>query len=256
MPTLNVRLAAILLVSVIIVGGGVHLLHGFQVGRQANALKVASERAEKDRTEALAKAASATTADEKTDAKSDAAKDLADAVKLLRDYVFLSRDRRAELHLGTLYVESGMLRQACDCLEEGLRKSDDAKPPLSPDEIREARWKLAKDVELKMGLVSDARKHLLDLLDGAVEKNQRHRQNREKPEGDPEQLELYGQILRSTTANTRRPPRFSKTRSPCARPRPFLFLSGRCPFAAQPKDRGRGGHGIDARQESKNGGGL
>ena len=156
MPTLNVRLAAILLVSVIFVGGGVHLLHGFQVGRQAHTLKTASERAEDDRKAALAKAASATTADQKTEARTDASKDLSDAIKLLRDYVFLERrDRRAELHLGTLYAESGLLRQAYECLEEGLRKSDDAVPPLSLDEIREARWKLVKDVEVRMGQIQD-----------------------------------------------------------------------------------------------------
>ena len=33
-------------VVVVLLGGGVHLLHGFQVHRQADALKVASERAE------------------------------------------------------------------------------------------------------------------------------------------------------------------------------------------------------------------
>ena len=49
MRTLNVRLAAICLVVVVLLGGGVHLLHGFQVRRQADALKVASERAEEEK---------------------------------------------------------------------------------------------------------------------------------------------------------------------------------------------------------------
>ncbi|MGO9107808.1 MAG: tetratricopeptide repeat protein, partial [Thermoguttaceae bacterium] len=48
MRTLNVRLAAICLVVVVLLGGGVHLLHGFQLRRQANALRIASERAEAD----------------------------------------------------------------------------------------------------------------------------------------------------------------------------------------------------------------
>ncbi len=48
MRTLNVRPAAICLVVVVLLGGGVHLLHAFQLRRQANALRIASERAEAD----------------------------------------------------------------------------------------------------------------------------------------------------------------------------------------------------------------
>lgn len=199
MPTLNLRLAAILLVSVIFVGVGVHLLHGYQVGRQATALKKASERAEEDRKTALEKVASATSAEAKADARKEAATDLTDAIKLLRDYALLARrDRRAELHLGSLYADAGQFGAARDWLEDGLRNSDDSSPPLTPDQVRDGRWTLVHDVLLKTRSLrdfSDAKEHLRNLLDGAVERNQQHRQNREKPEGDPEQLDLYGQLV-------------------------------------------------------------
>ncbi len=80
-------------------------------------------------------------------------------------------------------------------MEEGLRYADESDPPLKPEDVRDARWKLVKDVEMKMRQFSDAQEHLKILLDGAVEKNQRHRQNHEKLEGDAEQLDLYGLIL-------------------------------------------------------------
>ena len=48
MPTLNVRLTAILMISLVIAGGGVHLLHGYQVGRKAQALKDTSKKYEDD----------------------------------------------------------------------------------------------------------------------------------------------------------------------------------------------------------------
>ena len=70
-----------------------------------------------------------------------------------------------------------------------------AQPPLTAEEISAARWKLVKEVAIRIGRFPDAQEHLDVLLDGAVEKNLRHRRNHEKPEGDPEQLELYGQIL-------------------------------------------------------------
>jgi tetratricopeptide (TPR) repeat protein len=196
MPTLNVRLAAIIIIGVVVVGGSVHLLHGFQVGRQAQSLKLASEAAEKEREAALEKAEKATSPEEKTAFRNDSGKDLAEAIRLLRDYVKLvRRDHGAELHLGLLLAEAGQLRAAYDALEEGLRNWDESAPPLSPEKVREARWKLVKEVALKIGQFSDAEEHLKTLLDGAVEKNQQHRQHGEKPEGDPEQLDLYGQIL-------------------------------------------------------------
>ena len=49
MRTLNVRFAAICCVVVVLLGGDVHLLHGFQVHRQAGQLKVASVRAEEEK---------------------------------------------------------------------------------------------------------------------------------------------------------------------------------------------------------------
>ncbi len=196
MPTLNVRLAAILLVCLAVVGGGVHLLHGYQIGRQSQALKRASERAEENHKADLAKAAAATKAEEKAADRTDAAKNLVDAIRLLRDYASLNRrDVGAELHLATLYVEAGQLRGAFDAFEDGLRHVDDAQPPLTAEEISAVRWKLVKEVAIRIGRLPDAQEHLDVLLDGAVEKNLRHRRNHEKPEGDPEQLELYGQIL-------------------------------------------------------------
>ncbi len=101
MPTLNVRLAAIMMVSALVLGGGVAALHAVQVGRQATALQAASKTAEEDHKAALAKAESATSKDDKIAAKTEADKDLSEAIRLLRDYVTLVRhDRGAELHLG------------------------------------------------------------------------------------------------------------------------------------------------------------
>ena len=167
MPTFNVRLAAIILVVFAIVGGGVHLLHGFQVGRQAVALKAASEHAENE-------------------------KNLNEAIRLLQDYVSLvPTDRAAELHLGVLYADVRNPQAAYAYLEEGLRRADAS---VKPEDVRLARRKLV-DVAVVLRRYADALQHLDNLLDNAVKKNEQHRQRGEKPEGDPELLDLYGQVL-------------------------------------------------------------
>jgi cellulose synthase operon protein C len=173
MPIFNVRLAAIILVSLIVGGGGVHWLHGFQVNRNARVLKDASERAEEGN-------------------------NYKEAIRLLRDYVILKRtDRGAELHLAKLYFEEGHFKAALDTYEEGLRMIDNSEPPVKPEQIVEARRQLVKDVAMdpRVRAYSAAEAHLEILLDGAVEKNLQHKKNGEKLEGDPELLVLYGQLL-------------------------------------------------------------
>jgi len=136
MRTLNVRLAAICLVVMVLLGGGVHLLHGFQVHRQAEALKVASERAEE-------------------------AKNLTEAIRLLESYVALMpKDRKEQLHLGMLYAEKPNPRAAFGKLEEVLRTADDS---LSPEDLRKARRKLV-DMALRIGRAPDAETHLKALM--------------------------------------------------------------------------------------------
>ena len=155
MRTLNLRLAAICLVVVVLLSGGVHLLHGFQVGRQAGAFKVASQRAE-------------------------AAKNLNEAIRLLEYYITLvPKDRQQQLHLGLLYAKVFNARGAFVELEEVLRTADAS---LSPEDLREARRKLV-DVFLMMypRRWQDAELHMNILL-------------KETP-NDPELLDLYGQIL-------------------------------------------------------------
>ena len=106
MRTFNVRLAAICIVSVVLLGGGVHLLHGVQVRRQADALRTASEREE------AAAAAHKAAADNEADAPKAASereeqeKNYREAIRLLESYVALvPKDRKEQLHLGLLYVE-------------------------------------------------------------------------------------------------------------------------------------------------------
>ncbi len=178
MPILNVRLTLIIFVSLIVSGGGIHLLHGYQVNRHARALKEASDFAEKED------------------------RDLTKAIRLMDSYVRLvPNDRGAEIHLGLLLVEADSYLAAFDKLEEGLRLADKSSPPVPPDVVREARIRLVKDVAFrlipadKQGIIAAAAKaHLEILLDGAVERNARKAKG-EKPTGDPELLDLYAQLL-------------------------------------------------------------
>ena len=198
MPTLNVRLAAILLVSLAVVGGGVHLLHAFQVGRQAKALKDASQTYEDDSKVAIKKAETATNPEEKKAARLEGEKNLTDAVQLLHDYVRLvPSDRGAEIHLGLLYIDNKQLKPAFDTLEDALRLADKSEPPLSPEEIRDARLRLIKDVTMKIGPVDAMKAHLEILLEGTIDENKRRKRANppEKPQGDAELLDLYGLAL-------------------------------------------------------------
>ncbi len=198
MPTLNVRLAAILAISLVIVGGGVHLLHAFQVGRQASALKTASENYEKDSKTAMDKAAAATDPEEKKAARIESEKNLTEAIRLLHDYVRLkTADRGAEIHLGLLYIDNKQLKPAFDTLEDALRLADKSVPPVPPEEIRDARLKLVKDVTMKIGPVDAMKAHLEILLEGTIDENKRRKRANppEKPQGDAELLDLYGMAL-------------------------------------------------------------
>jgi tetratricopeptide (TPR) repeat protein len=167
MQTLNVRLAAICVVAVALLGGGVHLLHGFQVRRQAVALRVASERAEEET-------------------------HLDEAVRQLRGYVFLEpTDIPAQLRLGQLYAQKadaalkasdvaalrGNADAAFTMLEKVLRTADDSVPQ---DDLRKARRKAA-EMALLIGRPSDAETHLAVLI-------------KETPD-DPELLLLNGRAL-------------------------------------------------------------
>ena len=90
MPIINVRLVAILTISLAVVGGGVALLHAFQVGRQASALKTASEKYEEDSKAAMKNAEKETDPEKKKAIRIEGEKDLAEAIRLLRDYVSLA----------------------------------------------------------------------------------------------------------------------------------------------------------------------
>ena len=137
MRTLNVRLAVICFVVVVVMGGGVHLLHGFQVRRQAYAIQKASETAEEG-------------------------KDLKEAIRLLENFLTLQpTDREARLHLGLLHARTFNVHAACVELEEVLRASG----VLSEDKLREARRKLV-DMLIMSQRYADARKHMEDLLKG------------------------------------------------------------------------------------------
>jgi tetratricopeptide (TPR) repeat protein len=199
MPTLNLRLTAILVISLMVVGGGVHLLHGFQVGRQAHALKIASETYEEDSKAAIKKAESATDPEVKKSARIEGEKDLFEAIRLLNDYVRLvPRDRGAEIHLGLLFIDARQLKPAFDRLEDALRSTDKSVPPVAPEDVRNARLRLAKDVAMKLGSLEAwqaAQAHLDILLEGTLDDNKRRKRNGQKPEGDAELLDLYAQAL-------------------------------------------------------------
>lgn len=266
MPTLNVRLAAILVISLAVLGGGVAWLHSKQVDWQASALKAASEKFEADSKEAFKKVEPAADAekkamkkaeapalaeekamkkveaaedakkkaisnadaekykdekeaaeaearkykaekeaaegeakkykDEKDAARNEGEKDLLEAIRLLHDYVRLvPRDRGAEIHLGFLYIDSKQLKPAFDTLEDALRLADKSEPPVSPEEIRNARLRLVKDVTMKIGPVEAMKSHLEILLGDTLEDNKRLKRNSKKPTGDAELLDLYGQAL-------------------------------------------------------------
>ena len=198
MPTLNIRLAAILVISLVVVGGGVHLLHAFQVGRQARALQIASEKYEEESNTAIKKAESATDPEEKKAARLEGERNRLEAIRLLHDYVRLvPRDRGAEIHLGILYISNKQLKPAFETLEDALRAADKSVPPVSPEDIRDARLRLVKDVTMKVGPVDAAKAHLEILLEGTIDDNKRRKRANppEKPQGDAELLDLYGLAL-------------------------------------------------------------
>ncbi len=122
MHTLNVRLAAICLAVVVLLGGGVHLLHGYQVHRLADAYKVASERAKADfvklRTACVALRGSLSPADRLTVASEQTEeqkklrlaeeKDRAEAVRVLESYFGPQPNRKELLHQGWLEEEKNL----------------------------------------------------------------------------------------------------------------------------------------------------
>jgi tetratricopeptide (TPR) repeat protein len=136
MRTFNVGLASICLVVVMLFSGGVHLLHGFQVRRQADALRVASERAEEE-------------------------KNFSEAVRHLETYVSLvPSDRKAQLRLGLLYADNLNALPAVKNLEEVLRTSDGSLPQ---EDLHKARRKLV-DMAMLVGRKADAEAHLAMLM--------------------------------------------------------------------------------------------
>ena len=103
MRTFNVRLASFCIVSVVLLGGGVHFLHAFQVRRQADALRVASEREEA--AAAAHKAAAEKEADvlKAASEREEQEKNYREAIRHLENYVALvPKDRKEQLHLGLL----------------------------------------------------------------------------------------------------------------------------------------------------------
>jgi cellulose synthase operon protein C len=182
MQTLNVRLAAICLVSIILVGGGTHLLHSFQVRHQAYALR--------DKAYALKDSAA-------RDGESDP---LNKAIRLLENYVALKpTNREAQLDLGLLYDEKRQAGSAFFRLEEGLRNSDRSTPPEDED-FQKSHAKMPREVVLKewRDLVDKARRKLVDaaLEIGRLPDAEVHlAQLMQETPDDPKLLDLHGRIL-------------------------------------------------------------
>ncbi len=127
MHTLNVRLAAICLVVVVVLGGGVHLLHGFQVHRQADALKVASKGAEDAFTKlqtACDTLAGPTSElkklEEQEKPRGTVEKERDDAIQVLESYVGPEANRKELLRLGRV-AEDKNLDEATRLLDSYLR---------------------------------------------------------------------------------------------------------------------------------------
>ena len=132
MRTFNVRPAAVGLVVLAIAFAGLQPLDGFQYSPQAEALKAAAARAEKD-------------------------KNLDEAIRALETHVGLApKDRKAQLHLGLLYAEKRDARHAFITLEEVLRTADGSIPKK---ELYKARRKLV-DMAMLIGRPQDAEAHL------------------------------------------------------------------------------------------------
>ena len=120
----------------------------------------------------------------------------------MHDYVRLvPSDRGAEIRLGLLYIDNRQLKAAFDTLEDALRLADKSVPKIDEDPataakiVRDARLKLVKDVTMKIGPVEAMKAHLDILLEGAIDENKRRKRKGEKPQGDAELLDLYGQAL-------------------------------------------------------------
>ncbi len=167
MRTLNVRLAAILLVGLVSFAVGVHLLHGYQIRRNARVLldegKALKEQAEK------AEQAGDLVASRQL--KTDAAKQMGWYLNLWPDDLAVKKEHA--LLLADLAYDSTGIKSTRLFLEtlnrlEALVRED----PKQAD----ARKKLV-DMEMKVGRITDAKEHLQGYL------------LREKPD-DPELLQL------------------------------------------------------------------
>ncbi len=160
MKTLNVPLLAILLVSAVVLGGGVYALHRFQVRRNADVFLHQARRAMEE-AEAIQG-----TGQSDLDRKQDR------LITAARNYVWFVRLRPTDVdaleELGGLQMEVLQYPQALGTLERVVR--------LDPTRY-EARRKLV-DITLAFGRFEDAKSHLQFLLD--------------RDAGDAELLEMLG----------------------------------------------------------------
>ncbi len=176
MRTFNVRLAAILLALSVVFGGGVYLLHGYQVRRNAKAFLDQADRADKQ----AAAAAKEKDGWHEQKARLEAINYLSWYVRLMPDKVDslerLGLMRAEQAQAGNMLRDRRMFRQALNDLEGTLRQDPERKA---------ARQQLVKMTMLPyVQRYQDAKDHLNVLL-------------KESPK-DPELLELLGQCQAAT----------------------------------------------------------
>ncbi len=142
MRTLNVKLTAVVLVVVIVLAGGTHLLHSYQLQRKSSLFKTQAEAA-----------------------WNDAPKRYSDAVSMMKVYLRLvPQDYDAREKLGTWYIESGRLGAAYTTLEELVRalERQDPKDDATIETIQRVRRRLI-DAFMAQGQFLDAVHHLTEL---------------------------------------------------------------------------------------------
>ena len=161
--TLNVRLAAICLVVIVLLSGGVCLLHAIQIDRHADRWRSQSEAEE-----------------EKGDLK--------EAIRQQANYVlYRSTDPEGLLRLGSLYDKAHSPIAAVDDFQQALRIAGDS---ISKEKLHEVRLKLVQnallaagspDAQRRVAMQEMADAHLTELI-------------QESPD-DPELLELRVKLL-------------------------------------------------------------
>jgi cellulose synthase operon protein C len=139
MRTLNVRLMAICLGAMVLLGGGVHLWHWIEVRKLARAF----ERLSEDRISDEDLFGAETDTGTFKDLPPDKVKGLDEAIRLQHQCVGLEpRYREAQLRLGMLYAIKHSARPASNMLEEVFRTADDEMLQNNKENLRRARGSL------------------------------------------------------------------------------------------------------------------